>query len=351
MRKENVRVAIWGFGAMGSGMARMLLNKKGVDIVGICCRNPTRVGHDMYEYLGLDRGGKKEIIINNNIDEVVKKGECDVCLCCTDSFVKNAFDKIKTILLKGVNVISIAEEMAYPKAQNEDLFKELDKIAKENNVTVLGTGINPGLMMDLLVVMLTGAMSEVTHIKAERVNSLSPFGKAVMIEQGIGLTESEFLSKMKEGHLSGHVGFHESIEMITDAIGWKLDKPIRQEQAPIKSDVYRETPYIKVEAGNVAGCSMKGFGTVEGEEKIEMIHPQQVEPHLGGTNTGDYITLKGVPNINMKINPEVDGGIGTIAMAVNMIPHVINGRKGVKTMLDLPVPRAIMGDMRELIEE
>ena len=100
-----------------------------------------------------------------------------------------------------------------------------------------------------------------------------------------------------------------------------------------------------------AGVNMTGQGYVNGELKIDMIHPQQIEPEMEGTHTGDYIVLKGTPNVSMAINPEVDGGIGTIAMMVNMIPHVINARPGLKTMLDLPVPRAIMGDMRDMIEK
>ncbi len=95
---------------------------------------------------------------------------------------------------------------------------------------------------------------------------------------------------------------------------------------------------------------MTGQGYVDGEVKINMIHPQQIEPELEGTYTGDYITIKGNPEINMAINPEVDGGIGTIAMCVNMIPHVINANPGLKTMIDLPVPRAILGDMRNFID-
>lgn len=349
--KKKIRVAIWGFGAMGSGMAEVLLTKKGVDIVGVCDIEKERVGKSIYDILEIQRGRRPQVIINSDIDEVVKKDECDIVLCATDSFVKNAFEKIKKILEKGINVISTAEEMAYPKAQNSELAKKLDKIAKKNGVAVLGTGINPGLMMDLLVLTLTGAMTEVKHVKVERVNSLSPFGKAVMEEQGVGLSKDEFLNKTNTGKLAGHVGFAESIEMITDGIGWKLDKPIEQSQEPIITAVFRRTKYVEVKNGDVAGCSMVGVGKIEGDSKIEMFHPQQIEPQLGGVKTGDYITLTGTPNINMSINPEVDGGIGTIAMCINMIPHVINAKPGLKTMLDLPVPRAIMGDMRDLIEK
>jgi 4-hydroxy-tetrahydrodipicolinate reductase len=193
-------------------------------------------------------------------------------------------------------------------------------------------------------------MVDVESVLAKRVNSLSPFGKAVMEEQGVGITVDQFNKGVSDGSLAGHVGFAESINMIADAIGWKVDNPILQTQKPIVSNVFRKTKYVEVESGNVAGCAMEGYGYVDGEMKIHMVHPQQVEPELEGTNTGDYIELKGSPEINMQIKPEVDGGLGTIAMCVNMIPHVINSKPGLKTMLDLPVPRAIMGDMRDMID-
>jgi 4-hydroxy-tetrahydrodipicolinate reductase len=188
-------------------------------------------------------------------------------------------------------------------------------------------------------------------VKCERVNSLSPFGPAVMEEQGVGITLEEFNTQSAAGHLAGHVGFNESVNMICDAIGWKLDKDVEQTMAPIVSKVHRKTKYAEVLPGNVAGCTMKGYGYVDGKLAVEMIHPQQIEPELEGTDTGDYVIIKGTPNVNLSNKPEIPGGIGTIAMCINMIPHVINARPGLHTMIDLPVPRAIMGDMRELICE
>ena len=192
-------------------------------------------------------------------------------------------------------------------------------------------------------------MVDVTHIEAKRVNSLSPFGPAVMEEQGVGMTVGEFQKGIEDGTLAGHVGFSESVKMIADAIGWKIDK-FEQQMRPIITSVDRKSPYGFASAGNVAGVSMTGQGYMDGEVRIDMIHPQQIEPEMEGTQTGDYIKIKGVPEINMSIKPEVEGGLGTIAMCVNMIPHVINAGPGLKTMLDLPVPRAIMGDMRDLIK-
>ncbi|MCM1990820.1 2,4-diaminopentanoate dehydrogenase [Oceanirhabdus seepicola] len=347
--RENVKIAIWGFGAMGSGMARMLLKKKGVEIVGVCDMHPARADRDMYEVLGIERGDRKPVIINKNIEEVVTEKCCDLCLCATDSFTQKAFPRLKYVLEKKVNVISTAEEMSYPQAQNPELAAELDRIAKENGVSILGTGINPGLIMDLLVVCLTGCMTDVEHVEAKRVNSLSPFGPAVMEEQGVGITVEDFNNGVKDGSLAGHVGFSESIRMIGDAIGWNVEK-LEQQMKPIVTTVDRKSPYGFAAAGNVAGVNMTGQGYVDGEVKIDMIHPQQIEPEMEGTFTGDYITIKGTPEVNMAIKPEVEGGLGTIAMCVNMIPQVINADAGLKTMLDLPVPRAIMGDMRNMIK-
>ncbi len=349
MKAEKVKVAIWGFGAMGSGVANVLLQKKGIEIVGICDLDPSRVGKEMHEVLGIEKTGHKEVIINSKVEDVITKKCCDVAILATDSFTSKAFEKIKYCVEKKVNVVSTAEEMAYPKAQEPNLAEEINRLAKKNKVTVLGTGINPGLMMDLLAVCLTGAMTSVKEVECKRVNSLSPFGPLVMEEQGVGITEEEFNKAVGENTLAGHVGFAESINMIGDALGWKVDK-FEQQMEPILTTVDRKSPYGFAKAGNVAGVNMTGQGYVDGKVKINMIHPQQIEPEMENTFTGDYINIKGVPEINMTIKPEVDGGIGTIAMCVNMIPHVINAKPGLKTMLDLPVPRAIMGDYRNFIE-
>lgn len=344
---ENVKVIIWGLGAMGGGMADMLLKKKGVDIVGVIGRG-AKIGTSMYDYIKTERGDRPDVLIQAE-DDVLKEKAADVVLLCTDSFTKDAFPRIKKIVEKKINVVSSAEEMAYPQAQSPELAAEIDRLAKENGVSVLGTGINPGLIMDLLVVLMTGCCEEVDSIVSRRVNSLSPFGPVVMHEQGIGTTVEEFKKGVQDGTLSGHVGFHESIQMITDALGWKLSAPVTQSMEPIVTDVDRKSPYGFAKAGDVAGCAMKGFGYVDGELKVEMDHPQQIEPEQVGVQTGDYVIIKGTPNINMVNSPEVPGGIGTIAMCVNMIPQTINANPGLHTMIDLPVPRAIMGDMRDLI--
>jgi len=349
---SNVKVALWGFGAMGQGIARSLLGKKGVEITGVCDINPAIVGKGILEVLGASSGGnseQKDVKIVTAIEEAVPPKSCDVCILATDSFTAKAFPKMETLIKLGVNVITSAEEMAYPSANEPELTKKLDELAKAHGVSVLGTGINPGLVMDLLALCLSGAMTDVTSVMCKRVNSLSPFGPTVMEEQGVGITVDEFNKGVASGTLAGHVGFAESVGMIADGMGLEIDE-FRQQMEPIVTTVDRKSPYGFAAAGHLAGVNMTGQGLKDGKVVIDMLHPQQIEPEMEGTHTGDYIVLQGNPPISMQITPEIDGGIGTIAMCINCIPQVINADAGVITMLDIPVPRAIMGDFRPLIK-
>ena len=345
---ENVKVIIWGLGAMGGGVADMLLTKEGVDIVGVAGRE-RKQGHSMYEYIKTEKGDREDVIIKAP-EEIIKPGAADIVILCTDSFTKEAFPRMKFILEQGINCITSAEEMAYPAAQSPELAEELDKIAKANGVSILGTGINPGHIMDMLVLVMTGCMTDVEHILSRRVNSLSPFGPVVMEEQGIGISVEEFLERKANHTMSGHVGFAESVGMMAEGMGLEVAE-FAQDMNPITTDVDRKSPYGFAAAGSCAGVSMTAEAKLSNGIPVHMDHPQQIEPEQVGVQTGDYVIIKGAPNVNLVNSPEIEGGLGTIAMCVNMIPMVINAEAGLKTMIDLPIPRAIMGDFRNLIRE
>lgn len=343
----TVKALILGMGAMGSGIAKMILEKEGIEITGVYASRASKHGKDLGEVLELGR--QVGIRVSNDIDEVLGK-EADIVLQATTSFTEEAFPQIEKAVKAGKNVISIAEEMSYPAVGNPELAERINELALENGVTVLGTGINPGFVLDSLIIMLTGSCINVTKIKAARINDLSPFGATVMKTQGVGTTVEQFNEGLKNGSIVGHIGFPESITLIADALGWKLDE-IRETREPIISKTYRETPHVKVEPGMVAGCKHIGYGIKDGEAVITLEHPQQIHPGLEGVETGDYIWIEGTPNISMCIKPEIPGGIGTIATAVNMIPHVVDAAPGLTSMKDLPIPRAILGDIQKLVNK
>jgi len=335
----GIRVVQWGTGAMGSGMIKMMINKRDIKLVGAIKHNNPENHSDIGEYLNM---GKIGVPVYTKPEDIIDSSKADVVIQATKSFTKEVFEEIKFCLERKVNVITIAEEMAYPYAQEPELAKKIDAIAKANNVVCIGTGINPGFVLDTLIVTLTAPCLRVDKIEAQRINDLSPFGKTVMETQGVGTTPEQFKKGLEDGSIVGHIGFPESIHLIAKALNWEINK-IVQTREPIISKVYRETPVVKVEPGMVAGCRHIGIGyDKNGNEKIKLVHPQQIHPHLENVDTGDYIQIYGDPEVKMAIQPEIPGGKGTMAMAVNIISQVVDSvKKGLLTMLDLKVPYSI----------
>ena len=343
---DKVKVIVWGLGAMGGGMARMILDKKGIEIVGAIEGRKEFEGKDLGEVLGVDREIGVKVTTDSNY--VINNIEADLAIVATDSFVKNVFPVLKAVVESKKNCITIAEEMSYPYTVEKELSEELDRLAKENGVTILGTGVNPGFVLDTLVLTLSTACRKVNSIKASRINDLSPFGTTVMRTQGVGSTPEQFEKGIADGSIVGHIGFKQSIPLIAKYLGIEIDE-IKETRAPIISNTHRETPYVTVEPGMVAGCCHMAYGMRNGEVVIELEHPQQIHPQCEGVNTGDYIEIKGDPDLNLCIKPETPGGIGTMATAVNCIPLVIAAKPGLKTMMDLPVPHAIENSFAEQV--
>jgi hypothetical protein len=338
---EPIRVLQWGLGAMGGGMARLMLEKSGLKLVAAVDGRPDYVGKDLGEVLGV--GKQLGVTVTNQPEDVLKKENVDLVVIATTSWTKEQIPDLRKIISAGINCISIAEEMSDPDAQSPELAKEIDELAKKHGVSVLGTGVNPGFVLDLLVVTLSGVCHSVERIEASRVNDLSPYGPTVMRTQGVGTTPEAFAAGVADGSIVGHVGFPESIHMISEVLGLGVDH-IEQTREPIISNVYRETPHVKVEAGMVAGCRHIGIGYRGEVEVVKLVHPQQIHPHLEGQDTGDYINIYGKPEIHMANKPEIAGGIATMGVTVNMIPHVVAATPGMKRMIDLPTPAALMGE-------
>lgn len=342
-----IKVVGWGVGNMGRGILDMLLKKKGIEVVGAIGRR-SGVGKDIGDLLGY--GGQVGIIVENDAEMVLAETRPDVVILSISSYVRGVADEIGLCAKYGADVITIAEEMAYPFRTEPELSKKLDRLAKEKGITVLGTGVNPGFVLDSLIAALTYGTRSVRQIKARRVNDLSPYGRTVMEEQGVGLSEDEFLEGVRDGRIHGHVGFLQSIPMIADAIGLEYDEIIETRE-PIMSTVERRTDLVDILPGMTAGCSHSAVASRNGVPVIILEHPQQVRPELEGIETGDFIDIFGDPDLHVVIRPETPGGIGTIASAVNIIPQVLSSPPGLLTMMDMSIPHCIMDDFRNHVNK
>jgi 4-hydroxy-tetrahydrodipicolinate reductase len=343
---DPVRVLVLGSGQMGSGIARLVLEKQGLDLVGVFAKRPERAGMNVGRAIGLERD--LDLRISADLTAAIDQTAPQVAIQATCSKLSEAMVEISTLVRRGVHVISIAEEMAYPAHRSPGIADEMHGLAVANGVGVVGTGINPGFVLDLLVIALTGVCSDIQSINAERINDLSPYGPTVLTSQGVGLEPEAFYSGVDDGTVVGHYGFAESIHMIAAALAWDIER-IDEDRTPIVSNVRRATPFVTVEAGRVAGCLHKAIAYRQGEPVITLLHPQQVHPQLEGVQTGDRIEISGTPDVRLAGSPEIPGGIATCALAVNMIPRLLNTAPGLYSTADLPVPSAILGDARRRI--
>lgn len=345
MRERNpIRVVHWGLDEAGLAMARLILRRPGLAIVGAI--DPD-AGRDLGELIGY--GAQMGILVQSDPARVLTEARPDITLiAAAGSRLDEVGTKILQAMEAGSNVICLSEEMAYPWAANPELAESLDELAHAHGVTVLGTGLNPGFIMDTLVMALTGCCLDVERIRVTRITDISPLGADFARSQGVGLSPSHFAEQLKQGRVVGHVGLEQSIHLLADALGWKLDR-VEQERRPVLAEIRRESPHGRIDPGQAAGCATSAVGYVEGKPRLVLEVQHQVLPEIETIQTGDHIEIDGEPNLRVTLEPAIPGLQGTAAVAVNMIAAVLQVGPGVKTMAELPIPRAVLGDLRETL--
>jgi len=327
---DKIGVIIYGCGVMGRRIAHTLYNKKSFEIMGALDIAPELVGKDLGEYFPEQK--KTDIIIEKDAEKVLSNTKAQVAVIATASYLKDVTEQIIQCIQADLNVVSTCEELSFPWKSEPDRAKKIDKMAKDKEVTVTATGINPGFLMDTLPLMLTAPCLEVKSIRVIRMIDSSkrriPFQKKV----GTGLTQDEFYEKIEKKEITGHVGLLESIYMIAEGLGWELDKAVEIPPAPVVDEREVHTGLGLVEPGKVVGLSSTAYGTIGDKEVITLIF----NANAALDEEYDEIIITGVPDIQQKIIGGVHGDVGTVAVTVNSIPKVLLASPGLKVMKDLP---------------
>jgi len=334
---QKINVVSFGVGVIGSLTAKFILEakKKQLDLVGAYDIDPKKVGKDLGAVIGLDH--ETGIKVSGDLDRVLDN-DVDVAIHTTSSYLKGASPQIESIVNHGVDVVSSCEELSYPYVVDKQLSEKLDLLAKKHGATVLGTGINPGFLMDALPIALTAPCESIRRIRiSRRMNAATrrvPFQKKV----GAGLTKGEFRSAIKNHQISGHVGLEQSVSMLADAIGWKLDKVEIGSVEPVMAEKATSEGYVSIPAGRVAGVKQTARGLTGGEPLIEL----NFAAYVGSEEEYDQVEIDGTPPVNCRISPCVHGDHGTVAMLVNMVPKVVSAQPGLLTMKDIQLPSAFL---------
>ncbi len=338
--QNEIKVVLFGVGPLGVAIAKGMVEKKGMKIVGVVDTAKDLVGKDLGEVLKL--GKTLGVAVTDDAQNLLSEVKPDMAIIATKSSVKGIYPELTMCIKAGINVVSTCEEMSYPYHKEPRLSAEIDQLAKKHGVAVLGTGINPGYLMDALPITLTGPCLRVDGIKVVRMMDSSkrriPFQKKI----GTGLTPEQFEKNIREKVITGHVGLAESIAMIAGALGWKLDSITEFPPEPVIAKKEVKTPYTTVKSGYVAGLKSVAHGIKDGKPIIvlEFVANALVQEEY------DAISIEGVPNVNQKILGGVHGDVGTVAVVLNMIPKVLNAAPGLVTMKDLPIPSVVNEDLR-----
>jgi 2,4-diaminopentanoate dehydrogenase len=331
----KIRVMCVGLGPIGAAVAKQLLARRAFQIVGAVDVDPHKAGHDLGEVI--EAGRKLRVKVTDSIAKTIKATKPDVAVLCTSSSLKAVVGQFEAVLTQRVPIVTTTEEAAYPARYNRATFKRIDEAARKAKVAVLGTGVNPGFTMDALPIALSAVCERVDRIEVRRVQDARirrlPFQQKI----GAGLTREQFAAQVAAKTVR-HVGFSESIQMIADAMRWKLDR-VEEEVQPKIAERAVEGELLAVDAGYVSGVIQTAAGYIGDQAKVSL----RLEAYLGAPESYDSVLIEGVPRIYSKIDGGVHGDIATASMTVNSIPAVITATPGFHTMRDLRLPSFFPG--------
>jgi hypothetical protein len=326
----DIRVLHFGLGPVGAAVVKQIAQRRGLKSVGAIDIDPAKSGRDLGDVAGLKR--RLGVAISDNPVKALKAAKPDVVVLCTSSSLKEVLPQIEGILAAKRPIVSTTEELSYPGYTHVRYARRIDRLAKKARVAVLGTGVNPGFVMDALPIVLTSACERVDRIAIQRVQDARirrlPFQQKI----GAGLTTEQFQRQVNEGTVR-HVGFTESIAMIGDALGWTLDR-ITDDIQPKLAASPISSEYLAVDPGYVCGLVQDGVGYRKGEPVIRL----HMEAYLGAPESFDAVQIEGTPPLSFRIAGGVDGDVATASMIINSIPKVLAASPGLRTMLDLPLP-------------
>jgi len=325
---NKIRVVQYGLGPIGRGIAQLVMEKEALALVGAIDIDPNLQGKDLGEVLGR---GALGVRVFGDARATLAQARPDLVLHATVSSLEKAAPQLREAMESGADVISTCEELAYPFYHHPQLSDELDRLARQHEVTILGTGVNPGFVMDKLVVTLMAACRRVERVRVRREVDAALRREPLQRKVGAGLRREQFDALVAEGKIR-HVGLPESAAMIARTLGLEHVEITETIDAVI-ADQDITTPFLTVKKGDVAGVEQVARVKVDGQEKITL----ELRMYAGARAPADEIHIQGDPEIHMTIPGGIFGDSATAAVVVNAIPAVLAARPGLITMIDLPI--------------
>ena len=316
-----------GMGPLGQQVLRYAVERGSFNIVGAVDTDSEKAGKDLGQLCGIDPLG---ITIRDNLEEAIAGRSVDVALLTTVSSLVALESQVAELAEAKLNIVSTCEELFFPYKTHPDVAERINEICRQNGVACVGTGVNPGYLMDFLPTVLTGLCQNVEKVEVWRVQDASvrriPFQQKI----GAGLTLEEFETKRKAGTLR-HVGLPESVDFIAERLGWKLDRNTESLE-PIIAEKHIDTGYKPISKGMACGVQQVGRGFVEDQEVITL----NFRAAVGEPEPYDQVHIDGEPPIRSRIAGGVNGDIATCAITLNAARSILQAGPGFKTMAQIP---------------
>lgn len=325
-----VPVIVMGLGFIGQQVARAALRNPELKLVGAVDSSPQLSGKKLGDILDVPVG---TVRISADLKTALGKHKNVVLLHATGSRLPGVMDQLLEAIRLGVSIVSTCEELAFPYLKYPELADKLDKAAQKAGVCVLGTGVNPGFVLDRLVATVGTACSDVRHVLAERVVDARTRRAALQRKVGAGLTEDEFMELVEKDEL-GHVGLIESAAMAAVGVGLDCDD-YEEEILPVIAEEDITGGAFVVKKGRVAGIHQVATALQDGQEKVRL----ELTIAVGADNPGDRVVLDADPKVELFVKGGFAGDVATANLVVNAAPRVSSAEAGLLTVLELPAGR------------
>lgn len=327
----KIKVAQFGLGPIGIETLKLAATKQWAEIVGGIDIDPQKIGKDLGELTQAKAlRGKK---VYQSLKELVAYKRPDVIFHTAVSKFKAAFSQIEPMARMGISIVSSCEELLFPQLREPILATQLDRICKKSGARVIGTGVNPGFVMDLLPLCMTGVSRDVRAVHVQRVVNASTRREPLQRKIGSGLAPEEFRRLFKAGK-AGHAGLKESLALIAHCLGWKTERIVETGEAVVAGQDIR-TRFLEVKRGQTCGLHQRAEAEVKGKICLTL----DLKMYLDAPEPHDAIQIEGEPPLDLVIKGGVAGDHATVAAVVNSAPRLLSAKPGLLLITDLPVPR------------
>jgi len=334
-----IKVAQFGLGPIGRACVMVLAERSSLEIVGGIDIDPALTGRDLAdvcEIPGLSAGK-----IYKSFDSLWDEARPDVILHTAGSRAVDSFNQCRPMLERGLAVVSSCEELLFPAFRAPEETAAIDELCQISGGRILGSGVNPGFVLDLLPVCLSGVCRSVRSVYGERVVNASLRRQPLQKKIGSGLAPDEFRRLWGEGK-AGHAGFKESLMLVAHAFGWNVGE-ITETLEPMIAPRDIQTAHFFVKQGMTCGLHQVVSAESADGHSIHL----DLKMYLEAEDPHDYVRLQSDPPVNARIDGGVFGDMATVASLINCIPRLLASPPGVRLMTDIPLaspsPAALVG--------